>query len=365
MDQPSSDGRSRWSVPPGLDRAASWSWRLLVVAAALYVVIWLITQLQFVVFAVFMAVILTSAILPPVKWLNARGVPHLLATWIGVLTVTALLVGVFVLVIPRFIDEMGSLGDRVDEAALDLKNWARTGPLDMGADQVDEIERDIRDRISGVVDGVLLDPGVGLSAVAEILTGAVLALVLTFYFVNDGTGMWNWFLAKVPPDRAGVIDAAGQQLMATLRNWLRGMAVAGLFDGVAIGIALLILGVPLVFALALLAFFAAFVPVLGVIVAGGLAVLVALVANGPTDAVLVAIIVLGIQQVEGDVIIPLVMSRSVALHPSIVLISLTAGGVLAGIPGAVVAVPVTAAVVAVITVLSKPDGDPELEPAPD
>ncbi|MEM7339839.1 MAG: AI-2E family transporter [Actinomycetota bacterium] len=364
MSEPEAKGkRDRWVVPAGLDRAASWSWRVLVVAAALYVVVWLVTILQFVVFAVLVAVIATSAIEPPVRWMHQRGLPRILATWIGVLGVAAALVSLFVAVVPRFVDEFGDVSARVNEAGDDIKEWAQTGPLGLSETQVNDLETDFQARVSDAVDGVLLNPSAGLSVVAEVLTGAVLAIVLTFYFVHDGGSMWRWFVSRIPADdRRAVINKAGFRLMETLRSWLGGMAIAGLFDAIALGIALVIIGVPLVFALSVLAFFAAFVPILGVVVAGGLAVLVALVANGPTDALLVAAVVLGIQQIEGDVIIPMVMSRSVKLHPSVVLVALTAGGIVAGIPGAVVAVPVTAAVVAVITVLSGPDPDSEASP---
>jgi predicted PurR-regulated permease PerM len=330
-----------------LERAAAWSWRIVVVAAAGYGLLWLLTRVRVVVIALFIALVAASALEPVVTWLHRRGLPRLVATWVAVLSLVLALAGLLALVVPRFVDELAGLGDRMDEAIADGKEWLQEGPLGLSAERVADLETEIESRVSEGVDGLLSGSTAGLSVVVEIITGVLLALVLIFFFAKDGRRMWAWTVGHLRVERRAVIDVAGQRSIRTLRGWLAGTAIAGLVDGVIIGAALALLGVPLAFSLALLTFFGAFFPIVGATVAGVLATLVALVANGFTDAVIVAVVVLVVQQVEGDVILPVVMSRTIKLHPVVVLVALTAGGAVAGIIGALVAVPLTAVAVAI------------------
>ena len=337
----------RWAVPAGLERAAAWSWRIVVVAAATYGLLWLVTRVRVVVIALFVALVAASALEPVVTWLHRRGLPRLAATWVAVLAMVLALAGLLALTVPRFVDELGGLGERIDEATVDAREWLQEGPLGLSADRVAELEAEIESRVSQTIDGVLSGSTAGLAVAVEVITGLLLAVVLTFFLAKDGRRMWAWIVGHLQMERRAVIDVAGQRSVRTLRGWLAGTAIAGLVDGVIIGAALALLGVPLAFSLAVLTFFGAFFPIVGATVAGILAVLVALVANGFADAVIVAIVVLVVQQVEGDVILPVVMSRTIKLHPAVVLIALTAGGAVAGIIGALVAVPLTAVAVTV------------------
>jgi predicted PurR-regulated permease PerM len=346
-DLPSPAPEARWAIPAGLERAAAWSWRIVVVAAAGSGLLWLLTQVRVVVIALFIALVAASALEPVVTWLHRRGVPRLAGTWLALLALVLALAGLLALTVPRFVDELGDLGDRLDEATADAKEWLQDGPLGLSADRVAELEAEIESRISDSVDGVLSGSTVGLAVVVEVVTGLLLAVVLTFFFAKDGRRMWAWIVGHLRIERRAVIDVAGQRSVRTLRGWLAGTAIAGLVDGVIIGAALLVLDVPLAFSLGVLTFFGAFFPIVGATVAGILATLVALVANGFSDAVIVAVVVLVVQQVEGDVILPVVMSRTIKLHPVVVLVALTAGGATAGIIGALVAVPLTAVAVTV------------------
>jgi predicted PurR-regulated permease PerM len=338
---------ARWAVPMGLERAAAWSWRMVVVAAATYGLLWLLTQVRVVVIALFVALVAAAALEPAVTWLQHRGLPRLVATWMAMLALGLALAGLLALTVPRLVDELGGMGDRLDEAIVDAKEWLQEGPLGLTAERVAELEAEIESRVSEGVDGVLSGSTAGLAIAVEVITGGLLAAVLTFFFAKDGRRMWAWIVGHLGVERRAVVDLAGQRSIRTLRGWLAGTAIAGLVDGVLIGAALAILGVPLAFSLAVLTFFGAFFPIVGATVAGILATLVALVANGFADAVIVAVVVLVVQQVEGDVILPVVMSRTIKLHPVVVLIALTAGGATAGVIGALVAVPLTAVVVAV------------------
>jgi predicted PurR-regulated permease PerM len=300
-----------------------------------------------VVIALFVALVAAAALEPAVTWLQHRGLPRLVATWMAMLALGLALAGLLALTVPRLVDELGGMGDRLDEAIVDAKEWLQEGPLGLTAERVAELEAEIESRVSEGVDGVLSGSTAGLAIAVEVITGGLLAVVLTFFFAKDGRRMWAWIVGHLRVERRAMVDLAGQRSIRTLRGWLAGTAIAGLVDGVLIGAALAILGVPLAFSLAVLTFFGAFFPIVGATVAGILATLVALVANGFADAVIVAVVVLVVQQVEGDVILPVVMSRTIKLHPVVVLIALTAGGATAGVIGALVAVPLTAVVVAV------------------
>lgn len=350
----------RWAVPPLLDRAASWSWRLVAVTAAVYVLLWLVSRLQIVVVAVFVAVIAATALDPAVSWLHRRGVPRLLASWMALLAVGAVLAGVGWLVVPRFVDQLTGVEEQVREGIDEGRHWLEEGPLGLSADQLDRLETGIEDQFSELAGGAAENTFAGVLAITEAVTGLLLSLVLTFFFVNDGRAMWRWLVERLRPERQGVVDAAGRRATVALRGWVRGVAVTGVVDGLIIGVGLVVIGVPLAFALAVLTFFAAFLPIVGAVGAGALAVVVAFVANGATDAILVALLVLAVQQIEGDLVLPLVMSRSVALHPAAVLVALAIGGAVAGIIGAVVAVPVAAALVAIGGVVA--DAEPQEEP---
>ncbi len=194
------------------------------------------------------------------------------------------------------------------------------------------------------------DSGIGsdqatrvLTVGSEVLVGVFLTIALTFLFLKDGAAMWVWILAKVPPDGRDSIDEAGRHAWTTTGCYIRGLTIVALFDAVGIGVALLLLGVPLVLALAVLQFLLSYVPTLGAFVAGGVAVAVALGSNGVVTALILLVAVIAVQQIGNDVIEPRVMDRLVSLHPAVVLIAVTAGAVLWGIAGALLFVPLAAA----------------------
>lgn len=355
----------RWAVPPFLESGAAWAWRFLLVAAAAYVLMWTIAQLRVVVLAATVGLMIAAGVEPVVSILQRRRVPRLVATWVGLLAVIGSLVALVLLLAPQFVDELDGLGDRLEEAVDDGKEWLVDGPLGLEQDRVDELEEQVGDSIRRGGEGLLADPVAGVSLVVEFATGAILAVVLAFFFVKDGPVMWDWLMQRTDAERRMVVDMAGRRSVGALRGWLRGVAITGLVDALAIGIVLVVLGVPLAFSLATLTFFGAFFPIVGATVAGALAAMVALVSNGFGDAVLVAAAVLVIQQVEGDLILPLVMSRTIALHPAVILIALTIGGLIAGVAGAFVAVPLSAALVAIGSVMRNPPvpaGSGEAEP---
>jgi predicted PurR-regulated permease PerM len=216
--------------------------------------------------------------------------------------------------------------------------WLIEGPLGLDPQQVSQV----RNEIVTAIYQATPSPGAGARMAVYVLAALILVAFLMFFLLKDGDRMWAWLLDRVPARRRAQVDGAGRTAWDTLGNYVRGVVVVALIDAVGIGAALLILGVPLWVSLTLLTFVGAFIPLLGATVSGAVAVLVTLVTNGPTDAVIVLVVVLVVQQVEGNLLQPLVMGRALRLHPAAILVAVTAGGLLYGIPGALLAVPVMA-----------------------
>jgi putative heme transporter len=342
---------SRASVPRFLDEGARWAWRFLVVAAAVAVLVWLTARLTVVIIPIAVALVL-AALLAPVVELLARRLPRLLSTWIVLLTAIALLVGLgFVLSAP-IADAVGNISDELDTVVTDLEEWLQDGPLGLSADTVDSLSESIADAADRAGSGLLDSPASTVRRVVEVVGGFFLMVVLLFFFLKDGPQLWSWVLDRVRPVRRPTVDASGRAAISSLQGWIRGVAITGVVDGTLIGAAMLILGVPAALPVAVLTVGASFFPIIGATLAGALAVAIALTSEGLVTAIILGFVVLAVQQIEGDVILPVVMRRQVALHPIVILVSLAVGGALGGILGALVAVPLTASVSAAIRAAS-------------
>ena len=336
------DGERRSDPPQFLVRAAGWSWRLLVVGAAILFVGWVVIQVRVVVIPAFVALLIAALLTPAVELLDRR-MPRLLATWITLLAAVGLLGLLGWLLQAPIRDALDDLAASWDATVTDIESWLRTGPLSLTQERIDSLH----DRVAGAGDGLLSgladSPASTTRRAVDVIGGFFLAIVLTFFFLKDGPQMWTWGVRRVRPVRRQSVDVGGQAAFRALQGWIRGVAITGVADAALIGAALIILGVPAAVPLIVLTFFGAFFPIVGATVAGALATLIALTTQGPRTAVIVAVVVLVVQQVEGDVLLPVVMKRQVSLHPAVVLLVLALGGALGGIVGALIAVPMTAA----------------------
>ncbi len=347
--------------PPALEQAVGLSWRFLVLAAALALAAFVLYQLRLVVVPAVAAMLLSTLLVPPVDWLRRQGWPRLVATGIVLLGAGAVVAGAVALVAPAVADEVGATSDAVEEGLARVEDWLVNGPLNLSRDDIDRyvdlaMER-VRNNGSALASGLLSSAYLAL----EVVAGTLLALVLTFFFVKDGDVICGWALRHVDERHHALARALGRRAWATAGAYLRGMAVVGAVDAAVIGIGLAVIGVPLVGPLAALTFVGAFFPLVGATVAGVVAALVALVSGGLVDALLVAGLVVLVQQVEGDVLAPLVMGRTLRLHPVVIVVVLTAGAVVAGMLGAFLAVPVTAVAAAIGNELRcQPDGGAEM-----
>lgn len=333
--------REHRAVPRWLERAAAVSWRLLVVGAAGYFVLILLTRIRVAVLPVIGALFLSTFLVPVARFVRARGLPNLAATWAAFLGFLLLLTGIGLLVVPAVVNEFGELGPTVRQGATDVREWLVTGPVGLEEQQIEDFTsqatESLRNAQGRIVSGAML--------VVEVIAGIILALVLTFFFVKDGEEIQRWALRHVPADRQGVAKALGRRGWSTIGGYLRGTATLGLIEGTIIGITLFLVGANLAIPVALLTFLAAFFPLVGAITAGVIATLVALVSGGFTQALIVGGVALFVQQFDNDLLAPLVLGRAVRLHPLVILVSLTAGGAIAGLVGAFLAVPVAAMVV--------------------
>lgn len=345
----------RRTFPPSLEYAVGLTWRLLLLALGIGMVVYAFFALSLVTVPVVIALLLSTLLEPPARHLRARGWHPLLASWTVMLLALAVLVGIGVFIVPRVVDEFGQVGDDVERAVADIEEWLVEGPVGLSQEDLETYVDAAVERIRGSASEIGSQVVNGAFVAFEVVAGLLLALVLTFFFVKDGERLTNAVVDLLPGHRERIARRLGRRAWDTLTAYVRGTAVVSTVDAVIIGLGLLVIGVPLVLPLAMLTFIGGFFPLVGAVTAGVVAVLVALVSGGLTDAVLVAGVVIVVQQVEGDVLQPVVMGRALRLHPVVILLALTTGAITAGVLGAFLAVPFAALIAAVVAELRAGD----------
>jgi predicted PurR-regulated permease PerM len=332
------------AVPRGLAVASAVMLRLAIVVGGVVLVARGAAQMMLVVLPVIIAVLLTTLLTPPYRWLRARGRRPALASGLVVLAAVLVFFGLWALIIPGVLSQSDDLIVNVQDGARQAVGVLE--PLGVGRADVD---RAIDEGLSSVQ---------GSAVANEVLTGAVLLtqwaaavvliVVLTFFFLKDGERLWQWVVELFHEDRQPIMREVGLRSWTALSVYVQGVFLVATLDAVLIGTALLIVGVPVAMPLIVLTFVAAFFPIVGAFVAGAAAVLVALVANGLGAAIVILAVIVAVQQLEGNVFYPVVVGRKLRLHPVGILLALTAGGVLAGVVGAFLAVPIAAVSAAVL-----------------
>ena len=323
--------------------AAGTALPLLVVAALLWLMAAVLMRVALASFTVAVALLLSALLQPITEVLHRRRLPHGLAALLAVMVLVGVPACLALLLWARVGAQTGDLVRAVTAGLDSVGEWLVSGPLSLDTSQVDNL----RDKLVDELQGLAPDPVTGATTVLQLLTAVALALFIVFFLLKDGKEMWRWALARTPEHRRGALDGAGRAAWGALTGYMTGVTLVALADAVLIGAGLAVLRVPLWLSLTLLTFVAAYVPVLGAAVAGAVAALVTAVTNGPRDAVLVIVVVLVVQQIEGNVFQPLIMRKAVSLHPVVSVLAVTCGTLLLGVPGAVLAVPVVAVVYAV------------------
>jgi predicted PurR-regulated permease PerM len=334
------------AVPRGIAVASAVALRLFILAGALYALGIVAGRLLLVVLPVVVAILLATLLSPLAHRLERRGLRPGAAATAAVLLATLGLVALLSLVIPAVVSQLADLGSNLEEGTRKVARLLH--PLGVSATDVDRTIdhaiRDVETHRGQIVGGVLT----GASLLTQWAAAALLTLVLTFFFVKDGARLWDWVVCFFADDKRPFVSEVGGRAWDVLSTYVRGVAIIALVDAVLIGIALVVLGVPLAVPLIVLTFLAAFFPIVGAVLAGVAAVLVALVAKGIVTAVVIAAAIVAVQQIEGNVLYPVVVGRRLSLHPVAILLALTAGGLLGGIAGAFLAVPVAAVGAAVL-----------------
>jgi putative heme transporter len=330
------------AVPWGVRVAAEAAWRFLILAGTLYVLMRVISSIKLVVLAFVGAVLITALLQPIVARLRRAGLPRGLATAITFIGgfVFMGLVGWFV--VWQVIENTNQLSDQLQDGVGQLKHWLLHSPFHVTDQQIDRITKNLQHAIGTNAEEITSAGLQGVTLILEVFTSAFLAMFSTLFLLYDGRNVWNWVLKLFPREAREGVAAAGPRAWRTLTLYVRGTVAVACIDAVFIGTGLYFLGVPMAVPLAVLIFLGAFIPLVGAVASGAVAMVVALVTQGPFTMLMVLVVVLAVQQIEGHVLQPFILGRAVRVHPLAVVLSVAAGALIAGIGGAVVAVPLVA-----------------------
>lgn len=345
-------GRGR-AIGEGVTWASRWSLRLLLVAAGAVVLWLLIGALWSIVLPVLLAVILATVLWPPAAWLRKRRFPPALAATTVLLAGIVVLAGLIALISTSISSGIGEVADSAGQGIEAIQGWLVGPPLNLGQGQLDAALQEVVTQLQASIAAISTSVLAGVTGVASGVVTALLVLVLGFLFIKDGPRFLPWMRRVAGDGAGGHIAEVLQRIWATVGGFIRTQAIVSFVDSVLIAIGLLVVGVPLALPLAVITFLGGFIPYVGALVGGGLAVLVALVSNGFTAAIIVLVIIVVVQQLDGNILQPVLQGRSLGLHAAVILLAVTAGGTLYGIAGAFLSVPVVAALGVVVRYLGE------------
>lgn len=335
-------------VPYGLDLAAAWAWRFIVISVAGLAILWLLQFFMVVVLPVVIALLIAALVSPVVTWLVRLGLPRPLAAMLVVLGGIGVITLMVAFVSNQVLSGVGDLSKQVTDGIDQFRDWLRAGPLNVTDTQISDGLDQAEEQISKLgEDAVGRVAEVG-TAVGHVVAGLFIVLFSTYFFLADGAKIWAWMVRLFP--RAGRLraDSSGRVAWQSLTQFVRATVLVAAVDAIGILVGAAALGVPFVSAIGVLVFIGAFVPMIGAFVSGTVAVLVALVAQGPFTALLMFGVVVLVQQLEAHVLQPFLMGRFVSVHPLGVIVAIALGVIVAGIPGALIAVPLAASLNAVV-----------------
>lgn len=349
---------ARAQVPYGVDLAAAWSWRFLVIVAAGYLIYRALGFFALVVMPIVIALLLAALISPLVNLL-AKVVRRGFAAFAVVVSVLSVIGLMLTFVTQQIVDGAGDLADQVVSGLDQIREWLQTGPLHATEAQIDNAITELQALVLTSNEQLVGRAQEFGTAVGNIVTGFFIVLFASFFFLADGRRIWLWVVRLFPRAARTRADASGKVAWLSLTQFVRATVMVAFVDALGIMLVAAILDVPFILAIGLLVFLGGFVPLVGATISGLVATLVALVAQGPLVAVLMLAGVIVVQQVEANVLQPFLLGRMVSVHPLGVILAITAGWFLAGIAGALVAVPLAASVNAVVTYLNAAPPDSE------
>jgi putative heme transporter len=330
------------SVEPIVRKTAEWAWRLLVILAAAVALLWTVNRLEVIVVPVLLALMLSALLVPAVDWLDRRGCPRGGAVALVLLTGFGMLGGIMAFVVSQFVVGLPSLVDRVAHSIDSTRRWLIEGPAHLSRQQIDNAGnaaiQALRNNQDKLTSGALSTA----ATITEIVTAALLTLFTLIFFLYGGRNIWHYVTKIIPVNARERVRAAGVAGYGSLIGYVRATSLVALVDASGVGAGLAIMSVPLALPLASLVFLGAFIPLVGAVLSGFLAVIVALLAKGWVYALLTLGVLIAVNQLEAHILQPLVMGRAVSIHPLAVVLAISSGGVLAGIVGALLAVPTVA-----------------------
>ncbi|MCP3759252.1 AI-2E family transporter [Streptomyces sp. TBY4] len=330
------------AVPWGVRVAAEAGWRFLVLAATVWVLMRVIGAVRLVALAFVVALLVTALLQPTVARLHRSGLSRGAATALTATCGFVLLGLVGWFVVWQVLDNLDNLSDRVREGIGELRQWLIDSPLHVTEQQINDIADRLSDSIGTSTSEITSTGLQGATVLVEVITGLLLAMFATLFLLYDGRRIWQWTLRLVPAAARPGVAGAGPRAWRTLTAYVRGTMIVAMIDAVFIGVGIYFLGVPLAVPIGVVIFLSSFVPLVGAVVSGALAVVVALVTDGVFTALMALMVVLVVQQIEGHVLQPFILGRAVRVHPLAVVLAVATGGTIAGIGGAVVAVPLVA-----------------------
>lgn len=358
----STASRDDADVPHALRIAAAWAWRLIVIGVVAWALLRVIGNIKIVVVPLLIALLLSAFLAPAVGWLRHARLPRSLATAVVLVGGVAAVVGTLTLVVNEFINGAPELSAKASAGVRQIQEWLKTGPLHLSDRQLNRYIEQAQTWSNRNTEAITSGALSTATTLFEVLTGSLLVLFATFFFLRDGRRIWRFLVGLLPIGARWRVDDAGRAAWATLGAYVRATVLVAFIDAVGIGIFLIIFDVPFAFPLAALVFLGAFIPIVGATLSGAVAVLVALVDSGWIIALAILAVVIGVQQLEGHILQPVIMGRAVAIHPLAVIVGIASGAVLAGIVGALVAVPLIAVL---NTAVRRLNGPPTPQVPPD
>lgn len=349
------------SVEPIVRKTAAWAWRFLVILAAAVALLWVVAKLEIIVVPVLLALMISALLLPAVDWLDLRGLPRGGAVTLVLLSGFAVLGGILTFVVSQFVVGLPDLVEQVTHSIDSTRKWLIEGPAHLSRAQIDNAGnaaiQALRNNQAKLTSGALSTA----ATITELVTAAVLVLFTLIFFLYGGRNIWQYVAKIIPAHVRDRVHEAGRAGYGALTAYVRATFLVALTDAAGVGAGLAIMGVPLALPLSSIVFLGAFVPLIGALISGLLAVVVALLAKGIVYALLTFGLLIVVNQLEAHVLQPLVMGRAVSIHPLAVVLAIAAGGVLAGIVGALLAVPTTAFLNNALQVLLAQDPAAELD----
>ena len=329
-------------MTPFVRKTAAWAWRLLVIFVAIVAVLWVVKKLEVLVVPVALATLLAALLLPIVDFLDRRGAPRGGAVALVILAGFAVVGGILTFVVNQFVEGAPALVDQLSASIKGVGDWLTHGPLHINQDEIDHIRKSAVDALQNNQEKLTSGALSTATTLTEIVTGALLVLFTLIFVLHGGRNIYHFVTVIFPENVRERVRDAGRAGFRSLIGYVRATFLVALVDATGIGTGLAIMGVPLALPLASLVFLGAFIPLVGAVIAGAFAVVVALIAKGWIYALITLGLIIAVQQLEGHVLQPLVMGRAVSIHPLAVVLAIAGGGVLAGIVGALLAVPTVA-----------------------